>query len=277
MAESSTARLGDYRLEIAADFGPRVIGLRRDDGPQVLARLGPEVAIDHPGGVYRFHGGHRLWAAPERAVVTYANDDHPCRVDIATDSVTISADWDEARVRKEMTVTLDGDGLMVAHSIAWQDDVEPPMAAWAITQLPLGGIALLPLQGADSGPLPNRRLVLWPYSSPADDRIRYMERGLEMKARGGNPLKLGTGPSRSRLGYLRDGWLFTKECVSSSQGEIPDLGAGSQVYVGQGFCELETLGGLTADSSAHLTERWTLRPCHDLEAAWAFLAEGGYR
>ena len=275
MADVSTATLGDYQVDIATDFGPRVVGLHRAGGPQILAQLAPDVGIEHPGGRFRFHGGHRLWAAPERAEITYANDDHPCQVVIGEGSVTISADRDAAGVRKEVTVTADDDSLIVAHSIAWQStEIRAPLAAWAITQLPLGGTALVPLEGPDTSPLPNRQLILWPYTSPADERIRYGNRGLEVMARGQNRLKLGVGPALSFLGYLWNGWLFTKRALSRSGGEIPDHGAGNQVYVGQGFCELETVGGLSQGPSAHITERWKLQPCGDLQNAWAIVGEG---
>ena len=57
------------------------MSLRRDNGPELFAQLGEDVVIDHPGsGIYRFHGGHRLWAAPEVPAITYASDDHPCVV-----------------------------------------------------------------------------------------------------------------------------------------------------------------------------------------------------
>jgi len=269
-----TATLGDYQLEIAIDFGPRVIGLRNQAGPEVLARLGPDARISHPGGVYRFHGGHRLWAAPEMPEITYANDDHPCHVDLGDESVRISAEPDAAGMRKEMTVIVQDQSLIVDHSLTRVAGDGDDMAAWAITQLPPGGTALLPVEGPDTGPLPNRGLVLWPYTSLTDERIRYVDRGLELEVSSETPAKFGTGPQRPVLGYLRDGWLFVKEVVSSTEGQVPDLGAGSQVYVGQGFCELETLGALTSGSAALLTERWSLHPCDDLEKAWDLLTRG---
>lgn len=275
MADASTVTLGDYQIEIATQFGPRVIGLRRRVGPQILASLGPDVAIEHPGGMYRFHGGHRLWAAPENAEVTYANDDHPCQVDIDDDSATILAGSDSAGVRKEITLRVDGDSLVVDHSISWQtESVHSALAAWAITQFPLGGVALMPIGGVDTGSLPNRQLVYWPYTNPADERIHYNRDGVSVKARGEHRLKLGVGPTRVRLGYLRESWLFTKEVLSSSVGTVPDLGAGSQVYVGQGFCELESLSGLDEGLSAQVTERWGLHPCAALDDAWAIVTGG---
>ncbi len=51
---------------------------------------------------------------------------------------------------------------------------------------------------------------------------------------------------------------------------MPDFGASGQVYVGQGFCELESVGGLTDlsdDGTAVLREKWGVFECADLDAA----------
>ncbi len=62
------------------------------------------------------------------------------------------------------------------------------------------------------------------------------------------------------MGYWRDGELFTK--VVPAAPDVPDRGAVAQVYVGQGFCELEGVGTLTAFGAgpATLVERWSARP-----------------
>ncbi len=265
--------IGDYHLEVATAFGPRITGLRRNGGPELLAVLGPDVAIEHGGGTFRFRGGHRLWASPENPELTYAPDDHQCFVDSDGESLRVTAGPDSAGMSKEIEVTADGDGLLIEHRLTPTRELSDPVAAWAITQFPVGGVALLPLVGSETGPLPNRQLTLWPYTSPDDERLHYLEAGIELSADTGGPMKVGAGPNRSPLGYLRDGQLFIKTHVSSTGSGVPDLGAGSQVYVGQGFCELETVGGLTDDASARVSERWTVRPCGDTATAWVILSE----
>ncbi|HET9260330.1 MAG TPA: hypothetical protein VFP42_09415 [Acidimicrobiia bacterium] len=266
----ATFTLGDYQVEVAEEFGPRITGLRHRDREEVLVSLGPEPAIEHAGGVFRFRGGHRLWASPEIATSTYASDDQPCSVIVEDGSLTVTAPPDGAGLVKTITVTPDGNALQVGHSI--ERDHEGVVAAWGITQLPLGGTALIPLDGPDTSPLPNRTLVLWPYTDLHDPRIHFGRLGVEIDAGQGDDLKLGTPGWRSPLGYLRNGQLFTKEIVSSSSGVVPDFGASHQVYVGQGFCELETVGGQIAGGPARLTERWQVRPCADIDQAWTMLS-----
>src|SRR5690606_20963731 len=111
---------------------------------------------------------------------------------------------------------------------------------------PLGGTAIVPLVGADTTPLANRYLVLWPYTSLEDGRVTLGEDVLELRAGGGPPIKFGVGPAPGRLGYFNDDFVFVKEIEPVGDRTVPDFGAVGQVYVGQGFCELESVGGLVS-------------------------------
>jgi hypothetical protein len=268
--------LGPYGLEVATTFGPRITGLAREGGPQILARL-PDTVLEHPGGTYRFEGGHRLWVSPEVPEITYADDAHHCEVVHGGDRASIAAPPDSAGVSKRIVVTLDGDGLTVTHEVG-RPGAGPSLAPWAITQFPLGGTAFLPLGGNDdTGAAANRYLVMWPYGSIEDPRVAVGDRVVQVIAAEGSPIKYGTGPDPGRLGYLRDGTLFVKEIEPAGERDVPDFGAVGQVYVGQGFCELESVGArsdLSAGDTATLVERWWVRDCPDLDAALMMLEEG---
>ena len=268
--------VGSYRLGIANDFGPRIVSLRRGESPELLAELGHEHALEHPGGIYRFHGGHRLWAAPEDPEVTYANDDHECKVSVEGDTVTLLGPPDRAGLIKSIVVTGRDDSLMVEHRITG-GEVSQQLAAWAITQFPLGGTAILSLAGEDTGPRPNRSLVLWPYTNLDDPRLRFGEAVALVATEEGSPLKLGFGPMPQRLGYFRDGWLFIKENGSTLRGEVPDFGATSQVYLGQGFCELESVGELVdvSEQPASVSELWSVLACGDEDTALDLMRDAG--
>jgi hypothetical protein len=268
--------LGSYRLEVATEFGPRITSLRREDGPEILATLGPEARIEHEGEVYLFHGGHRLWASPEVADITYASDDHECEVTVGQGTVTVSAPADRAGVGKELTISSDATTLIVDHRITANGD-SPALAPWAITQLPTGGTAIMPIVGEETAPLPNRQIVLWPYTSLQDPRLRFRHDALTIEAIGESPMKVGSGPTPGRLGYYRSGSLFVKEIEAAGDLDVPDFGAVGQVYVGQGFCELESVGGivdLSAGRVATLRERWRVIDCTDVEAACRMTLEG---
>jgi hypothetical protein len=268
--------LGPYSLEVATDFGPRITSLRWDGGSELLAQLPPEVSIEYDGGSYAFRGGHRLWASPEVPPVTYAPDDHECQITTGDGVVTVSAPVDRAGLAKEITVSRDGDSLLVDHRVTSPGAEGAPVAAWALTQFPLGGTAILPLIGADTAPSANRYMVIWPYTSIEDGRVTLYDDAVELEARPGPPLKFGVGPTPGRLGYFLDGVVFIKEIEPATGRVVPDYGAAGQVYVGDQFCELESVGGLTdlpRGQAALLRERWTVVDCGDLDSATRLTVE----
>jgi hypothetical protein len=190
--------------------------------------------------------------------------------------VTVSAPADPAGLVKEITVSLDGESLLVDHEITRADHNTTSLAAWAITQFPLGGTAILPLIGGDTAPSANRYLVIWPYTSIEDRRVAFYDDALELEATGGHPLKFGVGPTPGHLGYFLDGVVFIKEIEPTTGRIVPDHGAAGQVYIGQHFCELESVGGTTDVSggrAAVLRERWKVVDCADLDSATRLTVE----
>lgn len=262
--------VGPYQLGIATDYGPRITDLRLRDGPSLFATLGARLGLEHEAGLFRFRGGHRLWAAPEIPAVTYAPDDHECLVDSEGGTTRVTAPADRAGVVKVVEVSLEGPDLLVEHRLYAGPGAGLTVAPWAITQLPVGGVAILALPGAATAPLPDRKIVLWPYTRLGDPRIRLTDQAVLVGAEAGPELKLGTGPTPGRIGYLRHGWLFVKSVEGAGEGEVPDFGATHQVFAGADFCELENVGGVehvSSESAAKLVERWQVFECHDLELA----------
>ena len=266
-------RIGPYRLEAATAFGPRLMGFRRDKGPELFAQLSREVAIDHPdSGTFRFHGGHRLWAAPEIPSTTYAPDDHPCVVSTGDDELTITAPPDAAGFVKQLSARLEGNGLVVDHRLTNAASESALVGAWAITQFRPGGVALLPFGPGTAGDQfqADRSLVLWSYTDLTDPRLSWHKRTAVVKAAAGPRFKIGSGPNPGRLGYLIDRQLFTKEITPAGAGSYADRGAVGQVFVEDSFCELESVGPIVAlgpGSSTTHREFWEITDCTDLATA----------
>jgi hypothetical protein len=270
-------RLGRYVLDVATDFGPRVTGLHLGDGPNVLAVLSPDVVVGDAGDPYRFMGGHRVWASPEIPEITYAPDQHECSVSGDGDLVVMAAPPDRAGIVKEISITVLGDTLEVVSRVLFTKELGRRMAAWSITQVPQGGRAIMPLVAHDTTPLPNRSLVLWPYTSLADERLGFSDEAVTVEGSGDDPVKLGIGPSPGDLGYWRDGQLFLKTLTSPGGSESVDMGAIAQVYVGNGFCELEAVGrpkSATKGAVASVSEVWAVRECPEPEMALELTLEG---
>lgn len=263
-------QLGPYHVEVATDFGPRLTGLRHGVGDNLLATLPADLTVGPSDRPFRFRGGHRVWAAPEDPEITYAPDDGECAVTWEDGSLTVAARPDRAGIVKEMTVSLVGEGLSVANRLLFTRDLDRRLAPWSITQFPYGGLAIVPIIGAATAPLPNRQLVLWPYTSPADPRLSFRDSGVVIEASGDTAIKVGTGPSPGKLGYWRSGTLFVKEIDDAGRNDIPDMGAVGQVYVGSGFCELESVGGLSPAREGGVVtigEVWRVLDCPDLDTA----------
>ncbi|MGH8957374.1 MAG: hypothetical protein ACRDVK_01735 [Acidimicrobiia bacterium] len=220
--------------------------MAREGSPNFFAHLSPDVVLRHSATqVYRLRGGHRLWAAPEIPAVTYAPDDHACEVIEKEHSVHITGPADGAGLEKSVTVSLEGERLLVDHRLTNARSKAIEVAPWAITQFPLGGTATLPLERLESGLQADRSLVLWPYSRPDDSRIEFGGDSVEIRGEAGPELKLGSGPRAGWLRYQLGKWQFRKRASRSPDGAIPDRGAVCQVYVKDAFVELETLGLLS--------------------------------
>lgn len=249
-------RIGPYMVAAATAYGPRIVSLRREDGPEMLARLDDDVVIEHPdSGIYRPRGGHRLWAAPEVPQVTAAGDE-----------LQITAPVDGAGLVKRLQVSPGGETLVVNHDLTNAGAETISIAPWGITQFRLGGVALVPTGPLSDDFQADRSLVLWPYTNLADPRLSILEGAALIDAVAGRRLKLGSGPSPGRLGYLIESYLFTKQVPSVGTGEYPDRGALGQVYVDNVFCELESIGPMSTlppGASVSHREVWEVTRCPD--------------
>ena len=271
--------LGGYRLATTTRFGPRVTGLWAGGTDNLFAVLDPDVRIRNPKvGDYLFHGGHRLWVAPESPEITHLPDDFTCRVTSEPDALRIVGGPDPAGFSKTIEISSDFNRLVVDHTLGWVGPESVDASPWAITQLPPGGIAILPVapdgQNAD-GYTADRTLVLWPYTNLDDPRIEWREHAILIHAAPGPQLKIGAGPEARRLGYLREGMLFAKWFPDSNAMNHADRGATAQVFANQDFCELETLGPLaTLEAGSTLTHReyWSVSSCPTIDEALELLS-----
>ncbi len=255
--------VGRGRLEaaLATEVGPRIMGFRVRGGRNVLAELPDEHIPVGDGRVYRFRGGHRLWVAPELPAVTYEPDDGPVTVEGGGDRISVRAA--NGPVAKEIAIELDEGGMSVRHRLVNGGADRLRLAAWAITQLRPGGIAVLPLRsGSDEhGLQADRSLVLWPYATLDDPLISVGEESVRFMPGRTTPTKLGSVAPEGDLEYLIDGWHFTKSATARTRTQV-DLGATAQIYATGAFVELETVGPLVdldPGTSVEHTERWLLR------------------
>lgn len=263
-----TRRLaGDHLwLEVLATAGPRIVRLGLAGSTVNLLAETPGDGWDTPHGRYELFGGHRLWFAPEDPDRVAVPDGAGLVVDADGDGLRLTgaAEAPTSLVRS-MTLRLDPEraGLEVRHDLRNVGDRTLELAPWSITQLPLGGIVLMPQRPAVAGHHvhPNRMLVLWPYTSWEDPRFRARDGMLTVDALAGPGLKLGYFNDAGWIGYVRDGTSLVLGFKPLAGQPHPDLGCNVEVYVGGRYLELELLGPLRAlepGATVTLVERWVI-------------------
>ena len=261
---------GTLTLWVTRDVGPRIIGLALPGGNNLLAEL-PDARAQFPGtAVYSFRGGHRLWYGPEDAWRTYQPDDAAVDVQPVEGGVRVIQPVEqETGIQKSMTIRLAGDKARVTidHELRNRGDHAVALAPWAITQLKIGGVAILPQAAGpvdEHGLLPNRHLVLWPYTRIDAPLVTWGDGVVLLDTNQAvGPFKIGFPNPSEWLGYAVDGTLFVKRAAYQPGADYLDRGSSSECYCNAQFLELETLGPFTnlapGEAVTH-REVWALYP-----------------
>jgi hypothetical protein len=252
------------KLLVTRSIGPRVLSLGFIDGENILAEL-PDVVTDCPGaGVFHFYGGHRLWHAPEEPSRTYLPDDSPVEITPLETGVIVTQNTEiQTGLQKSMEICLsEGTAqVVITHRLTNHGLWNVTCAPWAITQLKTGGVAILPQTQANTGVLPNRSLVLWPYTNMTNPNVQWGSNYILVNADMDAPFKVGFANPRGWLAYWLNGTLFVKHAEYKEQADYYDFGSSSECYCNARFLELETLGpiGTIAPGATVLhVETWNL-------------------
>jgi hypothetical protein len=259
---------GQLSVEVLADAGPRIVRLVLAGSSENVLGEVADIGWDTPWGRYKLRGGHRLWCAPENPPLTSAPDEGSLLVGEHTNGLRLERLEPQSGLRKVMEVELAPDraAVTVRHCIRNEREVAVELAPWAITILPLGGVALLPQQRGPIGEsefLPNRTLVLWPYSSVSDPRLELGDELVLVRAAAApSPFKVGYLNRAGWAAYLRGNVLFCKHFDPSAASAHADLNSNVEVYCNDRLLELETqapLSRLEPGAEATLEERWELQ------------------
>ena len=261
-------RLSDGRTELVltGDVGPRVIRFGLVGGKNVFAERQED--LGRLGGrEWRIYGGHRLWHSPEAKPRTYIPDNSPVEVREEEGAlVALQPTEAETGIGKELRVKFEGGGVTVVHRLHNRGLWPVRLAPWALSVMAPGGMGMVPLPEEPSDPdrlLPNRVVVLWPYSRMDDPRVRWGKRYITLRQEPGNPhpFKFGVNALDGWAAYLRDGLLFVKKFRHIYGRTYPDFGCSVEMYTNDWMLELETLGPtseLEPGEVVEHTERWFL-------------------
>lgn len=253
------------RLEVLTG-APRIVRLSYHGSKNLFAESSKKVETEY--GSFYFLGGHRLWHSPEAMPRTYQPDMGDVQVEEIPGGLRITRPPESSGgIVKRVEVHLDPHRALVnVHHELRNDGLQPvECAPWALTMFRLGGTVILPqaVGNVDAeGLLPNRQLVLWPYTKINDPRLHLGDDFITMTATPGlPPLKLGYFNSRGWIAYWIDGVLFVKRYEPFPEASFPDGGCNTETYCNDEFVELETLGPLDRlepGKSFFHTETWEL-------------------
>lgn len=260
---------GEVELVMTSDIGPRIMRYAFIGGQNLFKEFEETLGKSgEPAWVPR--GGHRIWAAPEDPVKTYAPDNSPVKVAIKGGVLEATQPVEAITgLQKQMAVKMApaGSAVEVTHTIRNVNAAAVQIAPWALTMMAPGGVGIhgFPPRGTHPEALaPTHPLVMWAFTNLADPRWKYTKKYLILRQDPANPdpQKLGSFNSDTWGAYLLGTDLFIKRChAPGTPGDYADFGCSFETFTNADMLELETLGPLKKVAPkqplVHV-ERWTL-------------------
>ena len=264
-------RMSNGTIELIAtlDVGPRILSYTRAGG------LNPfNVYEDQAGGVgepvWRNRGGHRLWLSPEAPGFSDFPDNHPVAWEkLGETGVRLTpAPETGPGFQKQIDIVLTpkGSGVTLTHRITRIGKTPCRAAPWALSVMAAGGAAIIPQPPLGVHPrdlLPNRRLVIWPYTDLTDPRYHLGPRYITLRQdAAAKPTKIGLALEPAWAGYLLKQTLFLKKFPWLPDAEFPAYGCNIEVFTNARMLELESLGPmktLAPGEKSELKEVWDLK------------------
>lgn len=251
---------GRTELIITADVGPRVISYRTADCTNVFKTF--EAQLGGTGETtWLPRGGHRFWLAPEDPVLSYLPDNGAVEHRILSDFQveTISSPTAQLPFRKMMAVTLDPISSHVTVTHRAENCGEKPLqvATWGLSVMVPGGCEIIPLPPLGEHPrdlLPNRAMVLWPFTDMTDRRWRWGRRFLSLRQGDAGPTKIGLAHRERWVAYHREDSLFLKTIEFREDAIYPDFGCNFETFTNEEMLEVEALGPLVELAPGAVTE-----------------------
>jgi hypothetical protein len=212
------------------------------------------------------YGGHRIWLSPEGFPETYYPDNDKVLYTIYENGAEFLApvqDVTGIQITVKLEMTEDKPEIKITHTITNKKDVYMKGSVWCLSVMAPGGIALVPQPTEDTGLLPNRALVMWPYARFTDSRFTICDKYLAVAQdkNATDAFKLGINNTSGYSAYINGGQALVKYIEYQHGAEYPDGGCSTEVYTNNLFEELESLSPLYTlkpeESMVH-TETWSL-------------------
>jgi hypothetical protein len=264
-------------LVVTLDVGPRIIRYARHDGPNVFVEL-PEQLGGSGEKEWMIRGGHRFWTAPE-AAHSYDLDNGPVEWKKCGDAaVEIIQPASRAfGFQKTMRVELlENELVRVTHLLTNVGNTALDVTPWVLSVMAPGGVALIPQPALDLHPsefpegrgtkpidfLPNREMILWPFTNLTDGRYDFSEHFLRVTYLPERPAtKLGLKLPTGWVAYQNGDVVFAKHLACDPALPYPDRGSNFEIFTNHRIMELESLAPalpLAPGAIREHVEHWTL-------------------
>ena len=259
-------------IYVTVDIGPRIIkcnlknkeNMMFEDSGRIFSNDVSEMFGE--GKTWYTYGGHRVWLSPESFPATYYPDNDKVVYSVLSNGAEfIAATQDVTGIQITVTIEMaeDKPEATVSHKITNMSKKPINGSVWCLSVMASGGTALVPQPTKDTGLLPNRTLVMWPYARFTDNRFtlcdKYVTVSQDVNAT--CAFKFGINNTSGKSAYINKGQALVKTIDYYENEEYPDNGCSTEVYTNELFEELESLSPLRTieygESITHV-ETWTL-------------------
>lgn len=268
-------------LIITLDVGPRIIRYAFHEARNVFVEM-PEQLGSSGEKEWMIRGGHRFWTAPE-AAHSYELDNVPVEwKKIGETAVEITQPASPFGFQKTLRVELRKDEVVcVTHFLKNTGDKPLEITPWALSVMAPGGTAHIPQPLLDFHPsefpegratkphdfLPNRELILWPFTNITDGRYAFSEHFLQVSHHPERPAtKIGLKLATGWVAYQNGDFVFAKHFAYDPSLTYPDMGANFELFTNIKILELESLAPavpLPPGATREHVEHWVLRQTTD--------------
>ncbi len=265
-------------LIITLDVGPRIIRYAFPGEKNVFVEMSEQLGGSGESD-WKIRGGHRFWTAPE-GDHAYAPDNVPVTYKKISDAAVeiVQAPSKAFGFQKTMCVELLAEEVVkVTHVLANVGGAPLELSPWTLSVMAPGGVALIPQPPLDLHPsefpdgravkeeefLPNRDLVLWPFTDLTDGRYAFSENFLRVTYLPEMPAtKLGLKLATGWVAYQNGENVFAKHFAYYPAKPYPDRGCNFEIFTNVAILELESLApsvALAPGGTATHIEHWVLR------------------
>ena len=265
-------------LVITLDIGPRIIRYAFPDAKNVFVEIPGQMGKSGEKE-WMIRGGHRFWSAPE-GDHSYEADNSPVNwKKLGEDAIEIAQPSSSAfGLQKTLQVELLKDEVVrVTHLLTNTGAKVQDVTPWALSVMAPGGTALIPQPPLDLHPsefpegrvtrtedfLPNREMVLWPFTNLTDGPYAFSENFLRFSYRPKMPAtKLGLKIPAGWVAYQNGESVFAKYIPFDPASPYPDRGCNCELFTNNDILEVESLAPslpLEPGATRKHVEYWTLK------------------